>query len=118
MHTNIDWRKAGPVTQQRCEAAQQWLIDNAGNVAQAKADRDKADHMIKVNKAMVITLSDKATISAKETEALASDQYQQAINEHFNANLRYEELFATRKAAETLIDLWRSINSNLRSARV
>ena len=105
----------GPITKERAENATQWLVDNAVNIAEAKAERDRAEHMLKVVKAMAMKASGESSAAAQEREALASDRYLTQINVVFEATKTHETLLATARAANTLIEVWRSINSTLRN---
>ena len=118
MTTNPDFSTKGPITQQRAERATEWIAANAVAMAEAKGARDKAEHMIKVQKSLAMSASGQNSVSAQEREALSSERYLNALDEYHDANVRYETLYATRFAATTLIDVWRSINAAMKGARV
>ena len=102
--------------QQRAAAAVQYLIDSATEIAAAKAEMIKADHMRTVVRAMAIRQSTESTVGAREAEALTSDAYKEALYSSANAAQAYEELRARREAAHARIDYWRSLNANQRVA--
>lgn len=106
------------ITSQRANSATQWIIDNAETLAQAKAQRDRCEHMLKVTKALAMKASGETSAAAQERDALASDQYAQAVDLLFDATVLHETLLATNKAASVLIDVWRSLNSTLKGAKV
>lgn len=114
----MDFQAKGPVTQERAEAATEWLIHSAPHIGEAKANRDRAEHMLKVVKSLAMKASGEKSAAAQEREALISDEYQAQVEAVFEASKQYEILFARQKAATNLIDMWRSINSALKGARV
>jgi hypothetical protein len=104
----------GPVTQKRAEDATEWLVHNAKGIAVAKANRDRCENRLRVIKSLAMKASGEKSAAAQEREAYASDEYQGAIDDLFQATVEHEELIATRLAAQEVINVWRSINSNLR----
>lgn len=109
---------SGPITQQRAEKATEWMVDNAVRIAEAKAHRDRCENRLRVVKALGMKASGEKSAAAQEREAYASDHYQQAVDELFDRTKDHEELIAKRDAARAVIEVWRSINSNLRGAGV
>lgn len=100
------------------EKAVQWLIENAQAIADARADRWKAEEMLKPTKALVMAEHADKPVNAQEREALCSRQYQDALERAAEA-VKADELFRARvKAAEMKIEVWRSQQANLRAARV
>lgn len=106
---------SGPITAQRAQDATEWIVHNAPNIARLKGNRDRAEYMLKVARAFAFEAAE-GTVAAREHAALRSDQYQEAIETHTQAVIEHETALGLRKAAETLIDVWRSLNSNLRGA--
>lgn len=100
----------------RAARATDYLVDSAGDIADARAELTKKEHMIKVVKAMAMRQSGEKSSAAQETEALASPAYINAINELVAAEQRYQELRALREAASARIEYWRSLNANQRAA--
>lgn len=114
----MTFQASGPITQQRAEAATEWLVHNAVAIGDAKASREREEHMLKVVKALAMKASGEASAAAQEREALASQQYLEQVNAVFEASKKYESLLAASKAAQSVIDVWRSVNSTLRGAKV
>jgi hypothetical protein len=94
------------------------MVENAEKIALAKATKERRERMLKVTKALAMKASGQTSAAAQEREALVSKQYADADMDVFNATLEYEKLLNTRLAAQEVIEVWRSINSNLRAARV
>lgn len=112
----MNFTVSGPITQERAEKAAEWLIHNAEAIAVAKAHKERCENRLRVVKALAMKASDEKSAAAQEREAYASTQYQDAVDELFQATLEYEKLIATRIAAQEVATIWRSINANLRGA--
>lgn len=100
----------------RASKAVEFLLDSAAEIAAAKAELTKREHMLKVVKAMAMRQSGEKSAAAQEAEAIASPGYQTAIAELCRAEEEYQRLRALREAAEARIEYWRSLNANQRAA--
>lgn len=105
-----------PTNRSRAERAVEFLLDSAAEYAAAAAERIKADHMLKVAKALAFKASDSKTASEREADALTSAAYLTAINESVAAEQAYQLLRAQREAASSRVEYWRSLNANQRAA--
>lgn len=100
------------------EKAVQWLIENAAKIADARAERWKAEEMLKPTKALLMAQHADKPVNAQEREALSDARYQAAIDRAADA-IKADELNRARvKAAEMKIEVWRSQQANLRATRV
>lgn len=100
------------------EKAVKWLIDNAEQIAGARAERWKAEEMLKPTKALLMAQHSDKPVNAQEREALSDPRYQAAIDRAADA-IKADELNRARvKAAEMKIEVWRSQQANLRATRV
>ncbi|MEO9648790.1 MAG: hypothetical protein ABJ360_22390 [Roseobacter sp.] len=113
-----NFQDSGAVTQQRAEKATEWLVHSAVLIGEAKAERERCENMLRVIKSLEMKASNERSAAAQEREAYASDRYITAIDELFEATKRHETLLSTRLAATNVIDVWRSLNSTLKGARV
>ncbi len=105
-------------TESDAEKAVQWLIENAQAIADARSERWKAEEMLKPTKALLMAEHADKPVNAQEREALSSPRYQQAIERAAEA-VRADELNrALVKAAEMKVEVWRSMQANLRATRV
>lgn len=111
----MDFTISGQITAQRAQDATEWLVHNAGTIARLKGERDRAEYMVKRTEAIAFELAE-GSAEARRQSAKASSQYLEAVEKHIAAIVEHEKALGLRKAAETLIDVWRSLNSNLRSA--
>lgn len=100
----------------RAAKAVEYLVETAAEIAAAKAELTKREHMLKVVKAMVMRQSNAKSAAAQEVEALSSPAYLTALNELEAAERAFQELRAMREAAVARIDFWRSMNANQRAA--
>lgn len=105
------------IDQRRAEAANEWLVDNAGKLGEAKALANLASNSLRRVKAMVMVASEAKSAAMREAIAYASPEYKQALDEEFEAVKNYETLKAAKESAIATIDLWRSINSSLKGVR-
>lgn len=104
------------MTPDLAQKAVQFLIDTAAEYGAARADAIKADDMLRVVKSLIMAQSLESSVSARETEAYGSKAYRDAIEAKFQAVKAAEVLRARRDGAIHTIEVWRSLNSNLRSA--
>lgn len=100
----------------RAQKAVEFLIDSAAEYGAAKAEAMRADDMLRVVKALVMAQSNQKSVTAQEREAYASEQYQRAVQEKFEAVKAAETLRARRDSAIQTIEAWRSMNANQRAA--
>lgn len=114
---DTDFETSGQITAPRAEKAAEWIVHNSMHIGDAKASRDRCDNMLRVVKSLAMKASGETSAAAQEREAYASEQYRKALDDAFEATKLHETLLAKRNAATTLIDVWRSLNSNLKGAR-
>lgn len=104
------------IDEARATSAGQWIYDNVDNIANAKSDRVKKEEFLKVVRSEIQLLTE-GTVAHKEATALASPEYKKAV-ENYSQAVRLETHFQIKmKAAETTIELYRSINANLRGLK-
>jgi hypothetical protein len=93
-----------------------FLIDSANEYATARANKSRAENMLRVIKSLAMKASGEKSASGQEREAYASEQYQAAVDDVFITTRESERLWALREGAKFKIELWRSVNSGLRAA--
>lgn len=99
------------------EKALDYLVETDEKSAQAKALMLFIEDKKKTVKATQMANMD-GSISGREMEALASDEYKAVCDEYRDAVYDYEMLRNRRKSAELTIELWRSMNANRRQGNV
>ena len=91
-----------------------YIFDNAGNFAKAKAERIYLEEFRKSKKALLMKRSLEETIGAQEREAYAHEEYR-AVLEGLRSAIEIEEKLRWELiSAQTRVDIWRSEQANLR----
>jgi hypothetical protein len=111
--TNYAW-----ISDEDVERALTFLRDKAPHIADAKAELEKAKHMLKHIKALVMSQHANLAVGAQEREAYASDKYRDQVFKIGEATQRYELLAAQREAAATKITTWQTMNANWRAMKL
>lgn len=104
------------ITDQEARRAVEFLVHSAAEIAQAKADADRAEKMLKHIKAMAMKDSGESSAAAQLREAEASAAYVQGIAACYEATKHAEMLKAQREAANIKIEAWRSVKADQRAA--
>lgn len=107
------------VTEQQVHDAVDFLNHGSRDHAEAKADRVKAEHMLKHVKALVMKQCIVGMpVSGQEREALASDAYKEQIQKLWSATVREETIRADRENERLKVEIWRTQSANLRGPRL
>lgn len=96
------------------QAAFDWLEENAGLAAIARAMRERAEDERKQAKARVF-LKEAGSVAERDAKAIVSDEYRQACEQYYTAIEADEEFRNRRSKAEALIEAWRTCQSNQRA---
>lgn len=104
------------ITPEETRKAVEYLVTSAAAWGHARARQTKAEDMLKVVRALAAAASDETSAAAKERDALASKEYMNAVQEHFEAVKAAQEIYALREAAKMKIEFFRSVNANQRAA--
>ena len=102
------------INEDMISAAFDWLHDNSRAAAKAKADRIRAEHRTKQVRAQVF-LESEGTVAERESKALASNRYDEAIDAEITAVENDEFHRNQRNKAEAIIEAWRTEQSGLRA---
>jgi len=107
------------ITEERLEKALKYLSDTDEESASASANVKYLDRLLKRKKALFIT-SDKnlKSISAKEQGFYASEIYEKAIDEQFNAEVKASTLENKRDKEILVIDLFRTLEASRRKGNI
>lgn len=106
------------ITEERVEAALDFLRENADAVGDAKAEAVRADKMLKHIRAIEMKKNTLLPLGGQEREADSSPAYREAIERDAVAAGEYEKLKAKREYASMIIEVWRSLGANYRSMRI
>ena len=101
------------ITDKQAESAADWIRDNAGKIASAKAERTYNEEYRKSLKAIIFNESE-GTVAERENKAYADKRYLEHLKTLKQSVFADEELRAMKVAAEIKIEVWRSLQANLR----
>ena len=107
------------ITEDRLEKALKYLSDTDEESAEASANVKYLDRLLKRKKALFITAErDLKSISAKELGFYASDIYNSAVDELFNAEVKATTLENKRDKEGLIIDLFRTLEASRRQHNI
>ncbi|MEO0449065.1 MAG: hypothetical protein AAFZ74_01960 [Pseudomonadota bacterium] len=103
------------VSQEKVDAALTILADKEGVAASSRAAHEYEQDRLKVIKARLMARCNEKSIAAREMYALSHEDYETHLK-HVRelAELRYHNQ-DRRKAAEAIVDVWRSENATNRT---
>ena len=102
-------------TEETVDKCLEYLLSTAEEFAHLKAGVKGQEYLLRHTRALGMLESSAKSVAAKETEALASESYLQAVKRYEDAIVEYETMAARREAARLKIDVWRSLNAAQRS---
>ena len=107
------------ITEERLEKALHYLSETDEDSAKASATVKYLDRLLKRKKALFITAEkDLKSISAKEQGFYASDIYNNAVDELFNAEVKANTLENKRDKEGLIIDLFRTLEASRRQHNI
>jgi len=106
------------VEDRELQKALDFLRDSAADLGEWKAEVSRADHMLKVVKAIEMQRRNDLSAARAESEAIASKEYKAALERLAVAVGEYEKLRALREAAALKIECWRTEQASLRSFKL
>ena len=105
------------VSDDELEKALDFLRDSAAAIGAARAEMIRCSHMVKVTKALETKRYNHLPVTRAEVEALASDEYLDALTNDAIAAGEFEKLRALREAAAMRIQAWQTESANYRGMR-
>ena len=107
------------ITEDRLEKALAYLAQTDEQSAEASANVKYLDRLLKRRKALFITgESNLKSISAKEQAYYASDDYQKAVQEIYDAEVKANTLENKRDKEGMVIDLFRTLEASRRQHNI
>jgi thioredoxin-like negative regulator of GroEL len=103
------------VSEKNVSTALKYLADDPHPIAKARHDLTNCDNTAKRLFAEAF-LEAEGSVEARKATAETSSSYQMARADEADAELELERHKARVKAAEMLIEVWRSENANIRAA--
>jgi hypothetical protein len=104
------------ISDQAAQKAFDWLHEQAGPAAAARANRERREYALKQVKARAF-LQCKGTVAEKEASAILTPEYEQALDEYVQAVQEDEEYRNNRSKCDAIIQAWQSCNANERAYR-
>lgn len=95
-------------------AAFDWLEENAGLAAVARAMRERYEDERKAAKARAF-LKEAGSVAEREAKAIISDEYREACQAYYEAIEADEEFRNRRSKAEAVIQAWQTSCANTRA---
>ncbi len=102
----------------QAEKALTYLAESEDDYASLKASHQAEKERIRIIEAQQIMESSESSQTGKQTEARASQAYQDAVEDWRIAIEAFELVNAKRKRAEILIEMFRSVNSALKRGNI
>lgn len=99
------------ITQERMEAALQYLIDTDFEYAELDGAVKNAENKADLSKQIAYVRAEGSNIKEREAVAGTSTAYQNALDEHTAAYIAFKKVKAKRDTAQAVIDVWRSLNA-------
>ena len=107
------------ITEDRLEKALAYLAQTDEQSAEASANVKYLDRLLKRRKALFITgESNLKSISAKEQAYYASDDYQKAVQEIYDEEVKASTLENKRDKEGMVIDLFRTLEASRRKHNI
>lgn len=106
---------SGLPTENDIGKALRYLAESDQQIAEAKAKLKADEIRLKITEAQEFLSAD-GSVAERQAKAKASDAFLNAVGEYENAYADYEILHAKRERAQTMIDVWRTIEASRRRA--
>ena len=105
------------IREEDIERACEWLVEQAEECAQARADRIALEEGRKHLKAIIMKEHADIALGAQEREAYADPRYKTHLEGLREAVYKDEKLRYLRSAAETKIEAFRTLSANTRGLK-
>lgn len=99
------------ITYENAEAALQYLVNTDDEFARAKTLYDALHEQRKTVEAIEYNLLKNGSAADKKQLAVGSDAYMKHLIALHDAHIEYETLKAKRLTNQSIIEIWRSVNS-------
>ena len=105
------------ITESQVQAALDWMIKNEDALAVAKAAYHDLDRFSKTIKAELMSkISSNMSVAARETEALANEEYKTHLDNLRHAEEKYLKLEYKMDHNKLICQLWQTISANKRQS--
>lgn len=103
------------IPSEKVQLALDWLEENAGSMAAARAERERAAYRTKITKAKMF-LEQKGNNAEREAKAINTPEFIDAMMNEAEAIQVDEEYRNNRSKCEAIIDAWRTTTATARAA--
>ena len=103
------------ITDQQAEKALDYIRDNAEAYAIAKAQTRQIDHYRKIKRSQLF-LEATGTVAEREAKAEASPEYKELVDGLASSEETENKMKWLLVAAQTKLDVWRTMSANERKA--
>ena len=105
------------ITESQVQAALNWMLENEDSLAVAKASYHDLDRYSKTIKAELMSkISSNMSVAARETEALANEEYKTHLDNLRHAEEIYLKLEYGMDHKKLVCQLWQTISANKRQS--
>jgi len=104
------------ITEDRLQKALTYLAETDEELAQLKANVERAEYLKKRVRAAVF-LSASGPVEERKAKAEVSQEVENIERDYTRALVAYEHIAAKRKTEALIVDVWRSINANRRQGQ-
>jgi len=105
------------ITEQQVQTALDWMITNEDEMAKRKADYHDLDRFSKTIKAELMSkVSSNMSVSAREIEALANEEYKTHLDNLREAEQRFLQYEYKMDNNKMICQLWQTISANKRTS--
>ena len=105
------------ITENQVQEALDWMIQNEDALAEAKAAYHDLDRFSKTIKAELMSkISSNMSVAARETEALANEEYKTHLDNLRIAEEQYLKLEYKMDHNKLICQLWQTISANKRQS--
>ena len=105
------------ITEKQVQEALDWMIQNEDALAEAKAAYHDLDRFSKTIKAELMSnISSNMSVAARETEALANEEYKTHLDNLRIAEEQYLKLEYKMDHNKLICQLWQTISANKRQS--
>ena len=105
------------IPESRLETALRRIAESDEPHAELKADMLRAEHAAKKTKAAIFLMAE-GTVAEREARSVASDRYNEAMEDYFNAVKDFNSLNNMRDLEFVVIDAFRTLEASRRAGNV
>ena len=106
------------ISDDRLETALKYLASTDPQIGQLKANLEELEDHKKIQYAICYCDSVADTVSDRQQSAYTDKRYIDHINSLADVRIVYEQLRAKRRTQEIIVDVWRTIQANLRRGNI